>query len=245
MADELFTCVTVGVTGDGKSTTCNTLCGQDHFDTSGGLSSETSRSSHLDYLHIGLGVVGAVEPREIRIVDTIGLHDTGLPSEEVLQRFAAFSDLVPCGINMFLFVVRWGRFKPEHEAAFDAFCANCGEAALGNTLLAFSSCSLSPEALATELGKHAPESLRRLLPKLVGPPVGFDSVRDRSGARAILHSAIDAAAIATEGRRYSNAALAEARVRFDAAQEQERAAFAAAVSDWRKGSGPVIVEREL
>jgi hypothetical protein len=27
------------------------------------------------------------------------------------------------------------------------------------------------------------------------------------------------------------------------ADEEERAAFAAAVSDWRKGTGPVVVER--
>ena len=34
------------------------------------------------------------------------------------------------GISVFLFVVRWGRFKPEHDEALAAFAANCGETAL-------------------------------------------------------------------------------------------------------------------
>ena len=75
-------------------------------------------------------------------------------------------------------------------------------------------------------------------------PIGIDSIKDRSAARATLHAAIDLAAAATNGLRYSNEALAEARSRHDVKQEEERAAFAAAVADWRKGSGPVIVERE-
>ena len=45
-------------------------------------------------------------------------------------------------------------------------------------------------------------------------------------------------------KRYSNEALAEARLRYDAKREEERQQFAAAVADWRKGSGPVVIERE-
>ena len=237
-SDDLFSLVVVGVTGDGKSTTCNTLAGSEIFDTSGGLGSETTRCSHADYLYIG------DEVRETRVVDTIGLHDTGLPAQEVMRRFAAFSDLVPCGIDLFVFVVRWGRFKPEHEAAVDAFVSNCGDSALSHMLLVFTSCSLSAEKLAETIEASAPDSLRRLLPKLPGPPVGIDNVKDAGAARSALHAAIDTAAAATGGKRYSNEALAEARARFDAKQEEERLAFAAAVADWRKGSGPVAVERE-
>ena len=55
---------------------------------------------------------------------------------------------------------------------------------------------------------------------------------------------VEAVRRANDGRRYTNEALDEARAKHAAAEEAERQAFASAVSDWRKGSGPVIVERE-
>ena len=42
---------------------------------------------------------------------------------------------------------------------------------------------------------------------------------------------------------YSHDALREAQRRRDAAREEDRAAFRAAVLDWRKKDGPLIVER--
>ena len=38
--------------------------------------------------------------------------------------------------------------------------------------------------------------------------------------------------------------VARDRPEADRRREEERAAFAAAVADWRKGSGPVVIERE-
>lgn len=231
--------VLVGITGDGKSTTGNTLCGRSAFASSDGLTSATSECAHADYLDVGESGV-----HEMRVIDTIGLNDTGLPAAEVMRRFATFSDLVPTGIDVFLFVVRWGRFRPDHEAAFEAFVANVGEAALAHTVLVFTSCKLDALELGKQLEAHAPESLRRLLPRLACAPCAVENCADAAAARAALHAAIGVACDEGAGRRYSNAALAEARARYDARREEERAAFAAAVADWRKGTGPVVVVRE-
>ena len=65
-----------------------------------------------------------------RVVDTVGLQDTGLTAAEALRRFELFSEHTPAGIDVFAFVLRWGRFKPEHEATLSAFVANAGEGAL-------------------------------------------------------------------------------------------------------------------
>lgn len=237
--DQMRSLVVIGVTGDGKSSTCNTLASSSSFVVSGGFSSETAGVASADYLR----VTPEGELHEMRVVDTIGLHDTGIPAAEVMRRLGEFADLVPSGISCFLFVVRFGRFKPEHEAAFDAFIANIGEAALAHTILVFTGCEMSADELAKALEQHAPQSLRRLLPRLAGPPVGIDNLSRPREGREAMHLAVDAAIKRNGGARYTHAALAEAKARHDAQREEERAAFAAAVADWRKGSGPVVIER--
>lgn len=116
---------------------------------------------------------------------------------------------------------------------------------MAHTALAFTGCSLGADELAAQLESNAPESLRRLLAKLPAAAVGVDNhAADASIARGALHGAVQTIADANAGRRYSNAALAEARARSDVRREEERKAFAAAVADWRKGAGPVQVVRE-
>ena len=230
---DVFCVVLVGVTGDGKSTTGNVLCGRAAFAVSSGLSSASAECSHAAYLDMqgGCGIV--------RLIDTIGLQDTDLPAAEVMSRFSLFADHTPLGINCFLFIVRWGRFKPEHEAALEAFEANCGAHVLAHTLLVFTHCSVGEDALHRILEEDAPASLRRKLPLLRGA-VGIDNA-EPAAARATLQKKLEDV---VDSERYGNEALAAARSRYDTRREEERAAFAAAVSDWRKGSGPVVIERE-
>ena len=71
-------CVVVGVTGDGKSTTGNTLCGRDVFETSTGLCSAT-RNHEIGTYTAG----GALNGTLWRIIDTIGFEDSCLPQDEV------------------------------------------------------------------------------------------------------------------------------------------------------------------
>jgi hypothetical protein len=183
-------------------------------------------------------------PAFYRVVDTIGLHDTGLPAAEVMARFSAFADHTPYGIDAFLFVVRFGRFKPEHEAAFSAFVANCGEDALAHTILVFTHCPRSHAELEAVVAASAPPALRAIMPQLLGGIVGVENREDSVAGRSAIHSAVAQLVERNGGQRYSNEALAEARKRHDVKEEAERAMFAAAVSDWRKGSGPVEIVRE-
>ena len=225
------TVVLVGVTGDGKSSTGNTLCGSEAFKVSGGLKSETQELSHADYL------CGATF---WRVIDTIGLQDTGLRQKEVLDRFSCFSEQAAEGIDVFLFVVKWGRFKPEHDEALAAFAMNCGESALRHTMLVFTHCHLEQEILAMEL-LNAPVSLCHWLKRL-GGYVGIEN--GCKEARPRLQGSLQQLVRALEGQRYSNEALEAARERLKALEEEESRAFAAAVAEWRRASGPVVIERE-
>ena len=229
-------CVVVGVTGDGKSTTGNTLCGKDAFETSAGLASATRGHAIATYT-----VGGQLNGTLWRIIDTIGFEDSCLPSEEVSRLFSAFSEDCMDGVDAFLFVVKWGRFKPEHERALDAFASNAGEDALRHTLLVFTHCDVDnlDAILASDA---APKSLReRWLPKLAGF-VGVDNDQ-RLVARARLQTALDGLVARLGDARYSHDSLREAQKRRDAAREADREAFRAAVLDWRKRDGPLVVER--
>ena len=93
-AVERRTVVLAGVTGDGKSSTGNSVCGRAAFATSGGLRSETRAHAVADYRHGGAFW---------RVIDTIGLEDTCLPQLEVLRRFSLFADDCPDGVDAFLF----------------------------------------------------------------------------------------------------------------------------------------------
>lgn len=229
------TVVLVGVTGDGKSSTGNTLCNSDIFSVSDGFKSETQEVAHADYLQGG---------SFWRVIDTIGLHDTDLSQKDVLGRFSAFAERAADGIDAFLFVARWGRFKPEHDAALAAFVANCGRTALQHTIIVFTHCLESQEGLQRALQEAAPASLRDWT-AAVREVVGIDNAaNDLTTARKAIHGALERLLATNAGLRYGNEALAEARARLAEVEEAEHVAFAAAVAEWRRGgTGPVTLER--
>ena len=87
-------CVVVGVTGDGKSTTGNTLCGRDVFETSTGLCSAT-RGHAIGTYTAG----GSLHGTLWRVIDTIGFEDSCLPADEVSRLFGAFADDCMDGVD--------------------------------------------------------------------------------------------------------------------------------------------------
>lgn len=234
--------VLVGITGDGKSTTGNALCDRpDAFAVGAGFSSVTQENAHADYMYSG---------EFWRVIDTIGLHDTGLAPEEVFARFSTFADRALDGIDAFLFVVRWGRFKPEHAAAFEAFEANCGAAALERTVLVFTACPETDEALQAALAQHAPGALKDVLRRLGGGVVGVDHGATAFGTapREVLHDALRKLLLskdAAEAPLYTHEALAEAKRQKEEREAQQSRDFQSALAAWRaQGSGPVVIERE-
>lgn len=100
----------VGITGGGKSSTCNTMAGRSHkqFRLSNSLTSVTSTASYLDY---------QFGDEEWRVIDTPGLFDTNRPDDDIQGEVARIASYAPHGVTAFVFVVPRGRFTAEHERA--------------------------------------------------------------------------------------------------------------------------------
>jgi AIG1 family len=107
--ERVVMCV-VGVTGSGKSSTANTLCGRQYaqFARSSALTSVTKAVSYRDYDFM---------EGQWRIIDTPGLKDTNLPPEAIRGELLRLASFAPHGISAFIVVLPRGRFTPEQEQA--------------------------------------------------------------------------------------------------------------------------------
>lgn len=197
--------VLVGVTGCGKSTTGNTMCGREAFKASDSAESETRKCSLERYTHNDCSVC---------LVDTVGLADTSLTAPEALNRFLEFSDSVHAGVDAFFYIIRRDvRFAPQDEASLQAFVSACGEDVLKHTVLVFTHCK--PEH-QDEAGLKEWARQNQNLKKWVSRAraiIGVENEENPSVACDALHA--QAMLVSQENRRkkYSNKPLDEARER--------------------------------
>jgi hypothetical protein len=115
--------VVIGLTGAGKSSTCNTLAGRvnKQFITSSSVTSVTAAASQRDYDFV---------KAPWRVVDTPGLGDTNRDRESVRGELTRIAQFAPHGVTGFIVVVPRGRFTGEHEAALRDLEAHFGAHAL-------------------------------------------------------------------------------------------------------------------
>jgi len=115
--------VVVGITGAGKSSTCNTLAGRLHkaFGVSASVTSVTQAISFRDYSFF---------KQDWRVVDTPGLGDTNRSAADIRGELARLARFAPHGATAFVVVVPRGRFTAEHEAALRELEAVFGAEAL-------------------------------------------------------------------------------------------------------------------
>src|SRR5436309_2553188 len=104
-----ITVLLIGRTGSGKSSLANVISNDKKFNESG-LSVSETRDIQIENFEID-GV-------NYQIIDTVGIGDTKLTTQQVLNKLADASYSIKEGLNQILFVTD-GRFKEEEIMAYD------------------------------------------------------------------------------------------------------------------------------
>ena len=100
--------MTVGRTGEGKSSTCNSLLGEKLFESEAGFCSKSKSSKYKKANVHGL---------EVAVVDTPGIFDTDDEQENTLLEIMKCLLLTSPGPHAFLLVISIQRYTKEARKA--------------------------------------------------------------------------------------------------------------------------------